>query len=105
MTDDDVDNTTFTEDDINNKREPFDPSERGKISNFVWAVLRTDEDSYRELPKLVEEYRRREPLFRAGIDEAFMALCGWSFVTIINAAELGVSLDDASERLKALREI
>lgn len=107
MTDDDNEDmtTTFDEDDLENKREPFDPAERGPICNFVLAVLGTDDDSYRELPKLVERYRTREPLFCAGIDDAFRALCGWGFGTIIHAAETGVGLTDAMEREMTPRDM
>jgi hypothetical protein len=104
--DDDIERFEFDGDELEiTAREPFDPTERGAICDFVWAVLRTDDDSYREIPKLAECYRFRSPEFRAGIDQAFIALCGWTFGTILHAAKTGKSLQDASDREKSPEEV
>lgn len=97
-TDYEIPDREFSEDELEKEREPFDPTELGPICNFVWAVLRTDDDSYRDLPTLADEYKHSFcEEAKAGIDAAFRALCGWTFGTIILAAETRKSLHDARD--------
>jgi hypothetical protein len=102
---DDIAVYQFSEEDLNNQREPFDPTKYGPFCAFVQAVLRTDDDSYRTLPRLAANYYDRSAEFRAGIDEAFSVLCGWNFSTILHAAKTGKSLDDAMYREKSPEDL
>jgi hypothetical protein len=94
--------------DAENAREPLsldDENSRGKLYHFIQAALGTDDDGYREYGKLANEFPHLPPETRAGIDHAFIRLCGWSFSTILHAALTGKGLHDASGRERSEQDL
>ncbi|MFZ3324549.1 MAG: hypothetical protein WA231_01050 [Methylocella sp.] len=82
-----------------------DENYREKFFDFVQAVLATDDDSDRALNKLRWTFPHYPPEYRAGINHAFVRLCGWQFDTTIHAFETGMSMSDASERQKSTLDL
>jgi hypothetical protein len=100
----DAERKAFGDPDVESEREPVsqdDENYDAKLFYFVQAVIATDDDSYRDIPKLAGMFPGFPPEYRAGINHAFVMLCGWNFDTMIHAFETGQSMQEAAEREKS----